>query len=80
MADGESMSTPRWKYGEELGRVECGVDFGVLVGYFVRMSVVRDDGGTEWISLNPGEAELLAESLREVAALTREREDQSRNS
>jgi hypothetical protein len=73
------MSTPRWNYGEELRRVECGVDFGGIVGYFVRMSVVRDDGGTEWISLNPDEAGLLAESLRESAALAREQEDRRRS-
>ena len=68
------MRTPRWKLGEELERVDVGVDYGAMVGYFVRMSVERDDGGFEWVSLNPNEAELLAERLREAASHTRARE------
>ena len=60
------------KYGEELDkRVECGTDFGSLVGYFVRLSVIRDDGGTEWVGLTPDEADRLAGMLRETAEHTR---------
>jgi hypothetical protein len=66
------MSVPTWKHGEELKRVESGVDFGVRVGYFVRLSVIRDDGGTEWVGLTPDEADLLADQLRKSAAQTRE--------
>ena len=58
------MTVPRWKYGEELERVESNVDFGNLVGFFVRLSVQRDDGGTEWVSLTPDEADNLAGQLR----------------
>lgn len=65
------MSLPGWKHGEELERVESGVDFGVLVGYFVRVSVIREDGGTEWVGLTPDEADLLADQLRRSAAHTR---------
>lgn len=54
----QAMSVPRWKFGEELDRVENGVDFGGLVAYFVRLSVVTDDGGTEWVSLTPNEADI----------------------
>jgi hypothetical protein len=45
------MTMPRWKFGEELERVESNVDYGGLVGFLVRLSVQRDDGGTEWVSL-----------------------------
>jgi hypothetical protein len=66
------MTVPRWKHGEELEeRVECGTDFGTLVGFFVRLSVIRDDGGTEWVSLTPDEADRLAGMLREMAEHTR---------
>ena len=67
------MTVPRWKYGEELERVESNVDFGNLVGFFVRLSVQRDDGGTEWVSLTPDEADNLAGQLRKAADLTRTR-------
>jgi hypothetical protein len=73
------MTVPRWKYGEELERVETGVDYGVLVGFFVRLSVIRDDGGTEWVSLTPAEAELLADKLREAALLSRSQEGRRRD-
>ena len=67
-----------WTFGGELEeRVESGADFGNVAGYFVRLSVIRDDGGTEWVSLTPDEAELLANQLREAAAKTRE--NQSRH-
>jgi hypothetical protein len=36
----------------------------------------RDDGGMEWVSLTPDEAELLAGQLREAAELTRTRNQQ----
>jgi hypothetical protein len=66
------MTVPGWKYGEELEeRVECGTDYGNVVGFFVRMSVTRDDGGTEWVSLTPGEADRLAGMLHESAENTR---------
>ena len=68
------MNKRLWNYGQELERVDCGVDFGNMVGYFVRVSVERDDGGTEWISLKPDEADLLAEKLREAATITRTRQ------
>jgi hypothetical protein len=67
------MTVPRWKYGEELERVESNVDYGNLVGFFVRLSVQRDDGGTEWVSLTPDEADNLAGQLRKAAELTRTR-------
>lgn len=68
------MTVPRWKHGEELNeRLESGVDYGNIIGYFVRLSVIRDDGGTEWVSLTPDEAESLASQLRERAAQSRER-------
>jgi hypothetical protein len=70
------MTMPRWKFGEELERVESNVDYGGLVGFFVRLSVQRDDGGTEWVSLTPDEADLLAGQLREAAELTRTRTQQ----
>lgn len=74
------MNIPRWKHGDELERVDCGVDFGDMVGYFVRMSVERDDGGFEWISLTPDEAERLADTLREMASDTRVQQERTRNS
>jgi hypothetical protein len=70
------MTMPRWKFGEELERVESNVDYGGLVGFLVRLSVQRDDGGTEWVSLTPDEADLLAGQLREAAELTRTRTQQ----
>ena len=73
------MTVPKWTYGEELQqRVECGVDFGNVVGFFVRMSVIRDDGNTEWVSLTPDEAEVLANGLREAAAGARTQQDRRR--
>jgi hypothetical protein len=65
------MSFPKWRHGEELERIECGVDFGVISGYFVRLSVQRDDGGTEWVGLTPDEADYLAGMLRDMAERTR---------
>jgi hypothetical protein len=67
------VTAPRWRHGEELERIEAGVDYGNVVGYFVRLSVIRDDGGTEWIGLSPDEADLLADRLQETAAQTRAR-------
>jgi hypothetical protein len=76
------MTVPRWKFGEELERVESGVDFGGLVGNFVRLSEQRDDGGTEWVNLTPDEADTLAVPLRDAAELPRKRiqEDRRRRS
>jgi hypothetical protein len=64
--------TTHWNHGEELERIDVGGDFGNLVGPFVRLSVVRDDGGTEWVGLDPDEAETLATRLHEVAQLVRD--------
>lgn len=70
------MTEPKWTHGEELQqRVECGVDFGNVVGFFVRMSVIRDDGKTEWVSLTPDEAEVLANGLRKAAEGARIEQD-----
>lgn len=66
------MAAPRWKHGEELEqRIETGVDFGVLVGHFVRLSVIRDDGQTEWVGLTPDEADILAKQLHTAATQVR---------
>jgi hypothetical protein len=65
------MSFPKWRHGEELERIECGVDFGVISGYFVRLSVQRDNAEMEWVGLTPDEADSLAAMLRENAELTR---------
>lgn len=64
--------TPTWEHGEELSRVECGVNYANLRGRFVSISVARDDGGFEWLSLTPDEADTLAKRLREVAQHARE--------
>jgi hypothetical protein len=68
----------KWTHGNELQRVECGVDFGGLVGYFVSMYVERDDGKPEFVGLTPGEADILADRLRKAAAHARTQEDQRR--
>jgi hypothetical protein len=40
------MSLPKWRHEEELERIECGVDFGVIPGYFVRLSMQSNHGHT----------------------------------
>ena len=61
----------QWKHGDELERVEVGTNYANLRGYFVSVSVIRDDGGSEWIDLTPDEAETLARRLTEMAAIVR---------
>ena len=68
-----------WKFGDELQRIECGVDYGNLVGYFVRLSVRRDDGQIEWLSLAPEEAEELSRKLAGLAQKARREQQRSKS-
>lgn len=71
---GASMNARRWNHGAELERLDCGVDFGDVVGDFVRLSLERDDGGTEGVSLDADEAEVHANRLHEAAELAKKRQ------